>query len=138
MERVRQVAGGIVLGVMTVAVVCGAVYALWLGAPLLNPGGDRFGAADIPLINTDAKIVRPIPPADVSPRAGVVQPAPSTSKPKATAVSHHQRATHSHKRTWTVARASSSGSHASAKAVVVASSHESDEGHSDSAETESD
>jgi hypothetical protein len=123
MERVKQVAGGIVFGVLTAAVGMSAIYALWLGAPLLNPGNGRFSASDIPTINTDAKIVRPIPPAQVSPRSGVVQPAPSTAKPKTMTVSRRSPA----KRQTTSASTGSAASskRSSARRPVVATSHDS-------------
>jgi len=104
MARTKQVAGGIVLAVMTAAVAVGAAYALWLGLPLLNPGVERFDAHDIPVINTDARIVRPLPSTDATPQAGVVNPDSLWVKPKASAVVHKPAPKH---RGTTVARASS-------------------------------
>lgn len=136
MARAKQIAGGVVLAVMTFVVVAGASYALWLGAPLLNPEVDHFTARDIPIINTDAKIVRPIPSADSSAHSGVVQPAPTESKPKARTVLHRSSA--KRRSISTVARASSRSSVARAKVVAVADVRERDEGESERSGTESD
>lgn len=132
MERVRQVAGGVLLAAMTVVVVSGALYALWLGAPLLNPGGDRSASHDAPAINTDSRILRSISPAQVSPRAGVVQPAPPTAKPTATPALRTSPAP-KHRPTM-VARASqqSRGSRVGAKTVEVASAQRSADEHPES------
>jgi hypothetical protein len=128
MARTRQIAGGIVLGVMTLVVSAGAACALWLGAPLLNPAGDRLGAKDIPIINTDAKIVRPLPPAEASPRAGIVQPAPTTTAPKPQAVSHKStRRPHSE---LAVATPHPAPARVAARPVEVASASIGDDGRS--------
>jgi hypothetical protein len=125
MERAKQVADGIVFGVLTAAVGICAIYALWLGAPLLNPGNGRFSASDIPIINTDAKIVRPIPPAQVSPRSGVLQPAPLTAKPQAMTVSRRSPVK---RRTASASTGSTASSkRSSAKRAVVATPHDSHE-----------
>ena len=107
MARTKQIVGAMVLAVMTAAVTVGAVYALWLGVPLLNPGVERFGARDIPVINTDARIVRPLPSTDATPHTGVVNPGSSWSKPKASAVLRKPAVK---RHSSTVARASGSSS----------------------------
>jgi hypothetical protein len=90
---------------MTAAVVSGAAYALWLGLPLLNPGLERFDAHDIPVINTDAQIVRPLPSTVATSLPGVVNPGSLWAKPKPSAVVHKSAAKH---HSSTVARASGS------------------------------
>ena len=62
--------------ITTIGVVAAASWALWLGAPLLDPEYGRVRASDIPLINTDNGIVRSTATsASPSPRSGVVRPA---------------------------------------------------------------
>ena len=124
MARTKQIAGGIVLAVMTAAVAAGAAYALWLGLPLLNPAVERFDARDIPVINTDARIVRPLPSADATPQAGVVNPGSLWARPKASAVVHRPAAKH---RSTAVARAYRSTTLARASSYAGT-----DEGESDS------
>jgi hypothetical protein len=80
-ERAKHIAARVGLATLTIAVVVGLGYALWLGLPLLNLTGGHFGASDIPVINTDAKIVRPLPADAVSPRSGVIVPQPSDPRP---------------------------------------------------------
>ena len=103
MTRIKQITGRIVLGVMTLAVAAGAAYALWLGVPLLNPGGERFGAGDIPIINTDTRIVRPMPSIEATSQEGVIKPGAST-KPEASVALGEPASKH---RSSSVARASS-------------------------------
>ena len=81
------------------------MVALWLGLPLLNPGVESFDAHDIPVINTDARIVRPLPSTDATHQTGVVNPDSSWAKPKASAVVHRPA---TKRRSSTVARASGS------------------------------
>lgn len=78
MKRTKRIVGAIVLAAMTIVVVAGAVCALWLSLPLLSPAKSHVDPSDIPVLDTDAKIVRPAPP--VSLRSGVVAPGPSESR----------------------------------------------------------
>jgi hypothetical protein len=61
MARALRIAGGVALLLVTIGVVSAAGWALWLGAPLLDPTTGRVHATDIPVINTDSRIVRPRP-----------------------------------------------------------------------------
>lgn len=136
MVRARQVAGGVVLAALTLVVVAGAAYALWLGAPLLDPDVYHFTARDIPIISTDAKIVLPIPSADSSSRSGIVRPAPAAGAPKARAVSRKSAA--KRRPTSTVARDSSPSIRTRPRVVAEADAHDRGNDNSEHSGTESD
>lgn len=80
MGRKKQVVGGVVLAALTVVVVSCAVFVLWLAAPSLTPPGQGTGITNLRVVNPDAKILRPIPPAQIPPRPDVVDPTPSETQ----------------------------------------------------------
>jgi hypothetical protein len=69
-----------VLAAVTVVVVCCAIYVLWLAAPSLTPPGRGTGITNLRVVNPDAKILWPIPPAHTAPRPDVVDPTPSETQ----------------------------------------------------------
>jgi hypothetical protein len=126
------------LATLTIAVVAGFGYALWLGLPLLNLNGGHFRASDIPVINTDAKIVRPLPADSVSPRSGVIVPQPS--KPRPVRVKRKAAPAPAEKSVRVAAASSTShveSRHASVAVPAVREGHES-EGEHEVASAESD